>query len=101
VPRRLQNPKRKTIGVRIPDNVIALSLLEELGEPMLSTTLILPGEELPLSEPEEIYERLATQVDLVVDGGPCGLELTTVVDLVDGPPRVLREGKGDISLLGL
>jgi len=95
VPRRLQNPKRRTIGLRVPDHPITQALLAELSEPIMSATLILPGADLPLSDPEEIRERLEHDVDLVIDGGICALEPTTVVDLVDGTPRVTRRGKGD------
>ncbi len=97
VPRRLQNPKRKTIGIRVPDHLIVQALLEELGEPMMSTTLVLPGDELPLSDPEDIRERLEKQVDLIIDGGACGHETSTVLDLVDEPARLLRQGKGDAT----
>lgn len=97
VPRRLQHPKRKTIGLRLPDTPIVRALLAELGEPLLSTTLILPGETLPLSDPEEIRTRLEHDVDLVVDGGFCGLEPTTVVVLEDGVARVIRRGKGNVA----
>jgi tRNA threonylcarbamoyl adenosine modification protein (Sua5/YciO/YrdC/YwlC family) len=97
VPRRLQHPKRRTIGLRVPDTPIVHALLAELGEPLLSTTLILPGEELPLSDPEEIRSRVEHDVDLVIDGGFCGLEPTTVVELTDGVARVIRRGKGDIA----
>lgn len=97
VPRRLQNPRRKTIGLRVPGNRIARSLLESLCEPLMSSTLILPGDEMPLSEPEEMLERLQGQVDLVIDGGNCGLEPTTVVDLTEGNPRVCRRGVGDVA----
>ncbi len=100
VPRRLQHPKRKTIGLRVPDNAIALALLEELGQPMISTSLILPGEDQPLSDPEMIYNRICRQVDLVIDGGSCGPESTTVVDLIEEYPVVVRIGKGDTSLIG-
>jgi tRNA threonylcarbamoyl adenosine modification protein (Sua5/YciO/YrdC/YwlC family) len=95
VPRRLQNPKRRTIGLRVPDHPITQALLAELGEPIMSATLMLPGADLPLSDPEEIRERLEHDVDLVIDGGICALEPTTVVDLVGGTPRVTRHGKGD------
>ena len=95
VPRRLQHPKRKTIGIRVPANAIAQALLAELGEPLMSTTMQLPGDEFPLSDPLEIRERLERQVDLVIDGGIGGLEPTTVVDLVSGSPEVIREGAGD------
>jgi len=100
-PRRLQDPKRKTVGIRVPDNAIALAILEELGEPVMSTTLILPGDEHPLSEGYEIRERLDKVIDVIVDGGACGLESTTIVDLVGDEPEVLREGKGDVAALGL
>ena len=95
VPRRLQHPKRKTIGLRVPDHVVARALLTELNEPLMSSTLILAGEELPLSDPEEIRHRLEHDVDLVVDGGFCGLEPTTVVELEAGRATVARQGKGD------
>jgi len=99
VPRRLQHAKRKTIGIRIPDNAIAQALLGELGEPLMSSTLILPGDEMPLIDPYEMRDLLGHEVDLVIDGGYCGLEPTTVVDMVDETPVVARVGKGDISLL--
>ena len=98
VPRRLQHPKRKTIGVRVPDHRIAQALLAELGEPLMSTTLILPGEEMPLTDPYEMRDILGNQVDLVIDGGFCGFEPTTVVDMMADPPQVVRVGKGDASL---
>ena len=97
VPRRLQNPKRKTIGIRVPDHNITLALLEQLNQPLMSSTLILPDQDQPLSDPDEIREQLEHQVDLVIDGGFCGLEATTVVDLVNGAPAVLRRGKGDLT----
>ncbi|WP_127477384.1 L-threonylcarbamoyladenylate synthase [Sulfurivermis fontis] len=99
VPRRLQHPKRKTIGIRVPDNAIAQALLAELGEPLMSTTLILPGDDLPLSDPYEFRSQLERQVDLIIDGGYGDLEPTTVIDLVDGVPVVVRQGKGDASRL--
>jgi tRNA threonylcarbamoyl adenosine modification protein (Sua5/YciO/YrdC/YwlC family) len=95
VPRRLQHPKRKTIGLRIPDNTIAQALLAELGEPMMSTTLILPGNALPESDPYEIRQLLERQVDLIIDGGYGSQEVTTMVDLEGEAPVVLREGLGD------
>ncbi len=95
VPRRLQHPRRKTIGLRVPQHTIAQALLAELGEPLMSSTLILPGESLPLSDPEEIRAALEHQVDLVIDGGACGLEPTTVVDLETPVPHILRHGRGD------
>jgi len=101
VPRRLQHPKRSTIGIRIPDNVVALALLEELGEPLLSTTLILPGDDRPLGDAEEIRERLDRVIDLVVDGGAVGLVPTTVIDLTGEVPVLVRRGKGDVSPFGM
>lgn len=99
VPRRLQHPKRKTIGIRVPDNVIAQAIIAALGEPLLSSTLMLPGEDMVLTDPHEMQELLDKQVDLVVDGGYCGYELTTVVDLTQGTPQVLRNGRGDAAFL--
>jgi len=101
VPKRLQNPKRSTIGMRIPDHPVALALLEELGEPMLSSTLILPGEERPLNDAEYIRELLEKQVELVIDGGAVGLNFTTVIDLTSDTPVLLRLGKGEVSQFGL
>jgi len=98
VPRRLVDEKRKTIGLRVPDNEICRALLEEMGEPIMSTTLILPGDEYPLTDPEEILDLMQHQVDLVIDGGYCGLETTTVVSLEEDYPVILREGMGDTSL---
>lgn len=98
VPRRLSHPSRKTIGLRVPEHVIAHALLEELGQPLLGTTLIPAGEELPMNDPEEIRALLEKQVDLVIDGGSCSLEPTTVVDLSGDGMTVLREGRGDVSL---
>ena len=97
VPRRLKNPKRKTIGLRVPDNPITLALLEELAEPLMSVTLIMPDDEYPLTDPYDIRELLEHEVDLVIDGGYCGLEATTVVDLVDAVPIVTRDGKGAVE----
>jgi len=94
VPRRLQNPKRKTIGVRVPDHPIAQAILALLGDPIMSSTLIMPNKEMPETDPEDIAELLETQVDLVIDGGHCGFEPTTVVDLMGDTPQILREGKG-------
>lgn len=95
VPRRLMHPKRKTIGLRVPGNAIAQALLEELGEPLMTSTLQLPGDEYPMIDPEEIDERIGRQVDLILDGGWGDMENTTVIDLVDDVPEVLRVGKGD------
>lgn len=99
VPRRAWHERRKTIGVRIPDHATALALLRSLGEPIMSCTLIVPGDELPLSEPEQVYDALANEVDVIVDSGACGLVPTTVLDLSAGVPRMLRQGKGDVSRL--
>lgn len=98
VPRRLQNPKRKTIGLRVPDNAIAQALLADLGEPLMSSTLSLPGEEMPLTDPYEMRDILGHAVDLVIDGGHCGFEPTTVVDLTGDSPEVVRVGRGDVTL---
>jgi tRNA threonylcarbamoyl adenosine modification protein (Sua5/YciO/YrdC/YwlC family) len=98
VPRRLLHPKRKSIGIRVPDNAICRALLAELDQPILSTTLILPGEDLPLTDPYDMRDLLDPQVDLVIDGGFCGLEPTTVVDMTESPPRVVRAGKGDPAI---
>lgn len=97
VPRRLQNPKRKTIGIRVPDHAIVRALLEELGEPIMSSTLLLPGEEVPLNDPETIREQLEHELGLVIDGGGCSHEPTTVIDLVDDEPQLLRQGRGDAT----
>jgi tRNA threonylcarbamoyl adenosine modification protein (Sua5/YciO/YrdC/YwlC family) len=94
VPRRLVHPKRRTIGLRVPDHVIALGLLEALGEPLMSTSLIMPDESVPLSEPAEFRARLEHQVDLIIDGGAGGLTPTTVVDLTEHAPRLIRSGLG-------
>ncbi len=101
VPRRLQHPKRNTIGLRVPDHPVTQALLGELNEAMLSTSLVLPGEELPLNDAEDIRERLEAQVDLIIDSGACGLEMTTVVDLTGEAPQVLRAGKGRLAVFGL
>lgn len=101
VPKRLLHEKRKSIGLRIPGNRIALALLEELNEPLLTSTLILSGETEPLNDPYDIRDRLEHQVDLIIDGGYCGLAPTTVVDLRDGAPVILREGAGSVAALGL
>ncbi|MFC3914527.1 L-threonylcarbamoyladenylate synthase [Pseudaeromonas sharmana] len=95
VPRRLMNEKKKTIGIRVPDNRIALALLEQLGEPLMSTTLILPGSDVAESDPYEIRDRLEKLVDLIIDGGYLGEQPTTVIDFADDMPVVVREGAGD------
>jgi tRNA threonylcarbamoyl adenosine modification protein (Sua5/YciO/YrdC/YwlC family) len=97
VPRRLQHPKRKTIGLRVPDNTIALALLEELNEPLMSSTLILPNEDMPMTDAEDIADVLGKQVDLVIDGGFCGAEPTTVIEFIDDMPEVIRVGLGDAT----
>lgn len=97
VPRRLMHPRRRTIGVRVTSHPVARALLEELGEPMLSATLALPGDAAPLSEAQEIRSRLEHQVDLVIDGGVCGVEPTTVIDMSGAEPRVVRAGKGSLA----
>ncbi len=97
VPRRLLHPKRRTIGIRIPENEIALALTETLGEPIMSTSLIMPGEDMPLMDPYDIRELLQHHVDLVIDGGYCGMEATSVINLVEEVPEIVREGAGDIS----
>jgi len=101
VPRRLQHPKRSTIGLRIPNHPVVQALLEELKEPLLSSTLMLPGDELPLNDAEEIRDRLEHQVELVLDGGPCGLEMTTVIDLTGEVPELTRQGKGSLTPFGI
>ena len=101
VPRRVSHPSRKTIGVRVPAHAVAHALLLELGQPLLSTTLILPGEVEPLNEAADIRARLERQIDLVVDAGPCPHQPSTVVDLSGPVPEVLRHGLGDPSVLGL
>ncbi|CAN7222555.1 L-threonylcarbamoyladenylate synthase [Rhizobacter sp. LjRoot28] len=101
VPRRVSHPSRRTIGLRVPDHTMLQQLLEVFGEPLLATTLIMPGETEPLNDPEEIRERLRNQIEAVVDAGACKMEPTTVVDLTGDEPVVLRQGRGDPALLGL
>ena len=101
LPRRVLHPKRKTIGLRVPDHPVILALLEELGEPLVSSTLLLPDEDSPLVDANDIRDRLQHDLDLVIESGPCGLDLTTVVDLTGGAPELVREGKGALRLLGL
>jgi tRNA threonylcarbamoyl adenosine modification protein (Sua5/YciO/YrdC/YwlC family) len=101
VPRRLQHPKRRTIGVRVPAHVVTQALLAELGEPMLSATLILPGADAPLAEAAAIREALEHELDVVVDCGPCGTEPSTVIDLTGAAPVVLRKGRGALEIFGL
>lgn len=101
VPRRLKHPRRRTIGVRVPDHAVVRALLSELGEPILSSTLIPPGAYEPLNDPAEIRARYERAVDLIIDSGACHLEPSTVIDLASEPPRVVRRGRGDPALLGL
>ncbi|MBR6001183.1 MAG: threonylcarbamoyl-AMP synthase [Oxalobacter sp.] len=101
VPRRLSHPSRKTIGLRIPDNPVIQAILEEIGEPLIGTTIILPDQEDPLTEAYDIQEKLEKLVDAVVDGGACGLLPTTVIDLTDGEPKLVRKGRADPSEIGV
>jgi tRNA threonylcarbamoyl adenosine modification protein (Sua5/YciO/YrdC/YwlC family) len=101
VPRRLSHPSRKTIGIRIPANTVTLALLDVLGQALISTTLLLPGDEVPMSEAQEIRARLEHEIDLVVDGGPTGIEMTTVIDLTGSEAVVVREGRGSLAAIGL
>ena len=101
VPRRLSHPSRRTIGLRVPDHRSTQALLEQMGQPLLATTLILPGETEPLNDPLEIRERLQRQIAAVVDAGACPMEPTTVIDLTDDEPMVVREGRGSLQALGL
>lgn len=98
-PRRLLHEKRKTIGLRVPDHSIAQALLVSLGEPLLSCTLMLPDDELPVSDPDEAHARLEHLVDVVVHGGNCGYQPTSVIDLSEAEPRLIRKGKGDVARL--
>lgn len=101
VPRRLQNPRRNTIGLRIPDHAVVQGLLADLDAPLLSSTLMLPGDELPLNDAGTIRERLERQVELILDGGPCGIEPTTVMDLTAEAPTLVRAGKGSLEPFGV
>lgn len=101
VPRRLSHPSRKTLGLRVPENPIVEALMAELGQPLISSTLILPGESEPLNDPDEINERLGKQLELVIDGGACSMEMTTVVDLTGSEPELIRLGRGDPAVVGL
>lgn len=101
VPKRLLHPKRRTIGLRVPDHAVVKALLSELGEPLLSTTLILPGDALPLWDMDDIRARTAQLVDLIIDSGSCGVEPTTVVDLSEEVPEVTRVGRGDPAVFGM
>jgi tRNA threonylcarbamoyl adenosine modification protein (Sua5/YciO/YrdC/YwlC family) len=101
VPRRLSHPSRRTIGLRVPDHRVTQELLAILGQPLLATTLIAPGDTLPMNEPRQIRERFQKQVQAVVDAGACPAEPTTVIDLTDEVPRIVRPGRGDVTALGL
>ena len=97
VPKRLQHPKRRTIGLRVPDHPLVRAVLDELGQPIMSSTLALPGEDLPLTDPADIEDRIGHEVDVIIDAGPVGIEPTTVLDLTGGDVQVLRIGRGDVS----
>jgi len=99
VPKRLQNPKRRTIGLRVPDHALVHAMLKSLGEPIMSSTLSLPGDDMPLTDPAEIEERIGHEIDVIIDAGPTGIEPTTVLDLSHGTVEILREGRGDVSAL--
>ncbi len=99
VPNRLQNPKRRTIGLRVPDHPLVQAMLDSLGEPIMSSTLTLPGDQMPLTDALEIEERIGHEIDAIVESGPAGIEPTTVLDLTGGDVEVLRHGRGDISTL--
>jgi tRNA threonylcarbamoyl adenosine modification protein (Sua5/YciO/YrdC/YwlC family) len=99
VPKRLQHPKRRTIGLRVPDHPLVRAVLEALREPIMSSTLLLPGDDLPLTDPHDIEERIGHDIDLIIDAGPTGIEPTSVIDLSQGTVEVLRVGRGDVSAL--
>jgi tRNA threonylcarbamoyl adenosine modification protein (Sua5/YciO/YrdC/YwlC family) len=101
LPRRVLHPKRKTIGLRVPNHPLALALLEELDEPLLTSTLILPGSEAPLADADEIRERLEKLLDLVIDAGHCGVEMTTIINLTGAQPELIRAGQGPLAPFGL
>jgi tRNA threonylcarbamoyl adenosine modification protein (Sua5/YciO/YrdC/YwlC family) len=101
VPRRLSHPSRKTIGIRVPDHPAALGLLDVLGQPLISTTLMLPGDDVPLNDAEQIIERIGNDLDLVLDAGACGIEPTTIVDVTGKEAVVVRRGRGPVEALGL
>jgi tRNA threonylcarbamoyl adenosine modification protein (Sua5/YciO/YrdC/YwlC family) len=100
LPKRLQDPKRRSIGIRVPDHTIAQALLGALGEPLMSSTLLLPNDLLPMTEPEDIRDRIERQVDAIIDGGACGIEPTSVLDLSGSEVVVVRKGKGDVAAFG-
>jgi tRNA threonylcarbamoyl adenosine modification protein (Sua5/YciO/YrdC/YwlC family) len=97
VPKRLQNPMRRTIGLRVPDHILVHAVLDTLGEPIMSSTLTLPGDDRPMTDPLEIEERIGHEIDLIIDAGPAGIEPTSVIDLSGGTVEVLRAGRGDLS----
>lgn len=99
VPKRLQNPKRRTIGLRVPDHAIVQAMLQALGEPIMSSTLTLPGDDTPLTDVHEIEARIGHEIDLIVDGGPTGIEATSVIDLSGGTVEIRRKGRGDVTAL--
>lgn len=99
VPKRLQNPKRRTIGLRVPDHPIVAAMLTALGEPIMSSTLTLPGDDLPLTAADDIDAKIGPQIEMIIDGGSVGIEPTSVIDLSSGSAVVLREGRGDVSSL--
>lgn len=99
VPKRLQNPKRRTIGLRVPDHPVAQAILAELGEPIMSSTLSLPGDDMPMTDPHEIEERIGHQIEAIVDAGPVGIEPTSVIDMSNGRVEILRVGRGDVSAI--
>jgi tRNA threonylcarbamoyl adenosine modification protein (Sua5/YciO/YrdC/YwlC family) len=99
VPKRLQNPRRRTIGLRVPDHPIVHAMLDALGEPIMSSTLTLPGDDMPLTEVSEIEERIGNQIELIIVGGPTGIDPTSVIDLSGGSVEILRVGRGDVSAL--
>ena len=99
VPKRLQNPKRRTIGLRVPDHPVVRSILAELDEPIMSSTLLLPGDERPMTDPFEIDQRIGHEIEAIIEAGPVGIEPTSVIDLTDGYAKVLRTGRGDVSAL--
>lgn len=98
VPRLMLHPKRRTLGLRVPNHTLTLSLLQQLNAPLMSVTLIMPNEELPLADPDEVVDKLGKLVDLVIDGGACSFNPTSVIDLCSGTPEIIREGQGDLSL---
>ena len=101
LPRRVLHPKRKTIGLRVPNHPLALALLQELNEPLLTSTLILPGSSVPLADADEIRRRMEKQLDLVIDAGHCGMEMTTVINLTGDQPELVRAGEGSLAPFGL